>query len=343
MRKLLNTLFVTTQGSYLSKDGETILVRVENETRLQVPVHTIGGIVCLGNIMCSPPLMALCAEHGVLLSFLSENGRFLARVQGSVSGNVLLRREQYRRADDEGKSAVIAQAVVVAKIANCRVVLLRCAREHPELAASAPLEKAADELYRLMDGIRDDLPLDTVRGVEGDAARQYFSAFDNMIAAQKKDFMFVGRSRRPPLDNVNALLSFVYTLLVHDITSALETVGLDPCVGFLHRDRPGRPSLALDMMEEFRPFLGDRLVLSLINRQQVQGSGFQKTESGGVLMDEATRKEVILAYQKRKTEEIQHPFLCEKVQIGLLPFIQALLLSRFLRGDLDGYPPFFWR
>jgi CRISPR-associated protein Cas1 len=346
MRHLLNTLYVTTQGAYLSRDGETVLVRVDQEAKLRVPIHTLGGIVCFGQVSCSPPLMALCAERNVAISFLSEHGRFWARVQGPVSGNVLLRREQYRRADNEAFSAKIAQAVVVAKVANCRTVLLRAIRDHPDNPHAPALEAAAVRLARLLDDpvLRNQaVAVDAVRGLEGDAARTYFDVFDHLITAQKEGFFFHERSRRPPLDNMNSLLSFFYTLLVHDVTAALETVGLDPAVGYLHRDRPGRPSLALDLMEELRPVLADRLALSLVNRQQIRGKGFTKTETGAVLMDDVTRKEVLVAYQKRKQEEIQHPFVGEKVEVGLLPFVQAMLLARYFRGDLDGYPPFFWR
>ena len=287
--------------------------------------------------------MELCGDRKVAISFLSEQGRFYARVQGPVSGNVLLRREQYRRADSQSGSSEIARSIVVAKIANCRAVLLRVVRDRPTEPEVAVLEAASKRMAWLLNELREPAPLEVVRGKEGDAARTYFEVFDHLVTAQKEDFFFRERSRRPPLDNVNALLSFVYTLLAHDVTAALETVGLDPAVGYLHRDRPGRPSLALDLMEEFRPILADRIVLSLVNRQQVRGKGFRKTESGAVAMDDATRKEVLVAYQKRKQEEIQHPFLNEKLAVGLLPHVQAMLLARHLRGDLDGYPPFFWK
>jgi CRISPR-associated protein Cas1 len=343
MRHLLNTLYVTTQGAYLARDGETVAVRVEHETRLRVPLHTLGGIVCFGQVSCSPPLMQLCAERGVKISFLSENGRFWARVEGPVSGNVLLRREQYRWADNHGQSAEIARAVVTAKVANQRVVLLRALRDHPGMATGSEVKAAGNDLRRTLAVLQKPHSLDSVRGMEGDAARRYFGVFDHLIVARKEEFFFRERSRRPPLDNMNALLSFLYTLLVHDIRSALETVGLDPAVGFLHRDRPGRPSLALDLMEELRPVLADRLALSLVNRQQVKGKGFKTTETGAVVMDDETRKEVLVAYQKRKQEELQHPFIDEKVALGLLPYVQALLLSRYLRGDLDGYPPYLWK
>lgn len=343
MKPLLNTLFVTTQGAYLAREGETVAVRVERETVLRVPIHTLEGIVCLGQVSCSPPLLGLCCERNVTVSFLDERGRFWARVQGPVSGNVLLRREQYRRADDLLASAEIARAIVIAKIANSRNVILRALRDHPHLAGAHALQQAANELAALLESLRRPLPLDTVRGREGDAARKYFAVFDHLITAQKQDFRFLERSRRPPLDRMNALLSFFYALLTHDVISALESVGLDPAVGYLHRDRPGRPGLALDLMEEFRAFLCDRLALSLVNRQQVRGTGFATVETGAVFMDDHTRKEVLVAYQKRKQEEIQHPFIKEKVAVGLLPFVQARLLARHLRGDLEGYPPFLWR
>ncbi|HUE02857.1 MAG TPA: type I-C CRISPR-associated endonuclease Cas1c [Bryobacteraceae bacterium] len=343
MKQLLNTLYVTTQGAYLAKDGETVLVRVEEESRLRVPIHTLGSIVCFGRVSCSPALMGMCAEKGVGLAFLTENGRFLARVEGPVSGNVLLRREQYRRADDEGRTAEIARAVVIAKVANCRTVLLRAAREKPESAGCADLEAAALRLLRLGETLQKPLALDTVRGHEGDAARVYFEVFDHLIVEAKDAFFFRARSRRPPLDNMNALLSFLYTLVTHDVAAALEGVGLDPAVGYLHVDRPGRPSLALDLVEELRPVLADRLGLSLVNRRQVRAEGFRRTESGAVEMDEGTRKEVLVGYQKRKQEEVMHPFLKERVAFGIVPHVQAMLLARFLRGDLDGYPSFLWR
>lgn len=343
MKQLLNTLYVTTQGAYLARDGEAVAVRVEQETKLRVPIHTLSSVVCFGQVSCSPFAMNLCAENGVALAFLTENGQFLARVQGPVSGNVLLRREQYRWADQPERSAAVARAVTLGKIANCRTVVLRALREKSEGDGAAELGRAADRLGGLVDSVTKASGVDEIRGHEGDGARVYFGVFDHLITAPKDEFFFHGRNRRPPLDNMNALLSFVYTLLTHDVTAALEGVGLDPAVGFLHRDRPGRPGLGLDLVEELRPVIGDRLALSLVNRRQVQGSGFRRTESGGVVMDDATRKEVLVAYQKRKQEEIQHPFLQERVAFGLVPHIQALLLARFVRGDLDGYPSFVWR
>jgi CRISPR-associated protein Cas1 len=343
VKKHLNTLFVTTQGAYLSKEGETVRVAVEGETRLQIPVHTIGGIVCFGRVMCSPFLMGFCAENNVGLSFLTENGRFLARVQGPVAGNVLLRREQYRRADAPDYSADMARYFVTGKIANSRAVLQRVLRDHGDKILQPDVQRAVDLLADGLKRVEGAAELDSVRGIEGDTARIYFGVFDHLITNQKEGFVFEGRNRRPPQDNVNCLLSFIYTLLVHDIRSAIEGVGLDPAVGFLHRDRPGRPGLALDMMEEFRPFLADRLVLSLINLGQVNAKGFNASETGAVTMDEGTRKAVLVAYQKRKQDEILHPFINEKVAVGILFHVQALLLARCLRGDLDGYPPFIWR
>ena len=343
MKKHLNTLFVTTQGAYLSKEGETVDVKVDGEVKLRIPVHTISGIVCFGNVSCSPYLLGFCAENNVGISFLTEHGRFLARVQGPVSGNVLLRREQYRRADDLKFSAEVAKFVLTGKITNCRTVLQRALRDHASKIEEEEVRNAVMRLNHQMELLGQEHPLDVLRGVEGDSAHIYFNVFDHLIVAQKDSFRFNERNRRPPLDNVNCLLSFIYTLLMHDVRSSLESVGLDPAVGYLHRDRPGRPGLALDIMEEFRPFLADRLALSLVNLKQITGKGFKKTESGAVVMDDETRKEVIIAYQNRKQEEITHPFLGEKVALGLLPYAQALLLARFMRGDMDGYPPFLWR
>lgn len=343
MRHLLNTLYVTTQGAYLGREGETVSVRVEHETKLRVPIHTLGGIVCFGQVSCSPPLMEACVERGVSISFLSEHGRFWARVEGPVAGNVLLRREQYRRADRMDASSKIARALIVGKVANCRTVLMRAARDRPEGEGGGSLREAALRLGKIMEELAREQELDVLRGSEGDASRAYFSAFDDLIVSQKEDFFFRERTRRPPLDNMNALLSFLYTLLAHDVAAALSVVGLDPAVGFLHRDRPGRASLALDLMEELRPVIADRVALSLVNLQQVKGDGFQKSESGAVAMDDETRKKLLVAYQTRKQEELIHPFIQEKVEVGLLPFVQALLLARYLRGDIDGYPPFIWK
>ncbi|MFH1305495.1 MAG: type I-C CRISPR-associated endonuclease Cas1c, partial [Candidatus Omnitrophota bacterium] len=303
MKKYLNTLFVTTQDAYLSKDGETVLVKVGDETRIQVPIHTLSSIVCFGHVTCTPFLFGLCCEHDVSVSFMTEYGRFLARVQGPVSGNVLLRREQYRKADDLKFSAGVARSILLGKLSNSRTVIGRAARDHSDKVDGPKIQRVMTRLKGYIDGLSEDLELDVLRGMEGDSAHAYFSVFDDMITSQKEDFFFKERSRRPPLDNINCLLSFLYTLLMHDVRSAFETVGLDPAVGYLHRDRPGRPGLALDIMEEFRPFIADRLALSLVNLAQVNKKGFKKSASGAVTMDDATRKEVLIAYQKRKKEE----------------------------------------
>lgn len=343
MKRLLNTLYVTTQGAYLSKEGDVVHVRVDNETKLRIPIITLGSIVCFGNVMCSPYLMGMCGKEGVAMAFLSEYGRFLCRVEGPTSGNVLLRRRQFRMADNLSERAKISRGVISAKISNCRNVLMRAVRDNPDPEYTEEIKNTCDHLARILRGLEKTFDVDTIRGIEGDAARIYFNVFDHLIISQKEEFRFNGRSRRPPMDRINALLSFLYTLVVHDIESALEGVGLDPAVGFLHTDRPGRPGLALDLMEEFRPFLADRLALSLINRKQIKAKGFKKSESGAVEMDDDTRKELLLGYQKRKQQEITHPYLNEKVPVGLLPHVQAMLLARYIRGDLDGYPPFYKR
>jgi CRISPR-associated protein Cas1 len=344
LKKLLNTLFVTTQKAYLFKEGASVVVKVEGKNRLRLPLHTLDGIVCFGAVSMSPFLMGFCAESGVTVSFLSRHGRFLARVHGPVTGNVRLRREQYRRAESGVDSRAIALFILQGKLYNSRSVLRRFIRDHPDnvekvTAVERGQVRLSDQLRRL-----DSQPtLEALRGLEGEAAANYFSLFDHLITGKSTDFFFAGRSRRPPLDRVNAMLSFVYTLLVHDCRSALEGVGLDPYIGFLHADRPGRPGLALDLMEEFRSWLADRLVLSLINRQQIQSADFRESQSGAVLLDETGRKTVLSAWQKRKQDEIVHPFLGERVSIGLLFHIQARLFSRYLRGELDGYPPFLWK
>lgn len=343
MKKLLNTLYVTTQGSYLCHEGESVLVRVEKETRLRVPIHMLGGIVCFGQVACSQPLMGLCGQRDVLISFLSEQGKFLARVHGPVSGNVLLRRRQYRIADSPADALGLARTFVVGKVANSRTVLQRALRDHECPDGRGDMEAVVLRLGHLIRELEQVRSVDELRGREGEAANRYFCVFDHLIAAQKEAFHFETRSRRPPMDNMNALLSYIYTLLTHDANAALEAVGLDPQVGYLHAERPGRPSLALDLIEEFRAFIGDRLALSLVNLKQVQANEFKTTESGAVSMSDGARKTLLTAYQKRKQEEIVHPFLGEKVRVGLLPHLQALLLARHIRGDLDSYPPFIWK
>ncbi len=343
MKRLLNTLYVTTQGAYLRQEGECVVVEVERQERLRLPLHTLSGLICFGNVLCSPFLLGLCGKRGVQVSFLTEHGRFLARVQGPISGNVLLRREQFRRLAEPDEALVVARNLVGAKVANARTVLQRGLRDHPETDADGACDHVVARLGHSLQAVRTAADLPTLRGLEGDAAKLYFSVFDRLVMADKDQFFMNERSRRPPLDNLNALLSFLYTLLAHDAEGACEGVGLDPQAGLLHAIRPGRPSLALDLMEEFRPVVADRLALSLINLRQISGKGFKKTETGAVVMDDDTRKAVLVAYQKRKQETVRHPFLQEHLPVGLLLHAQAMLLARHLRGDLDDYPPFFWR
>ncbi len=343
MERLLNTLFVTTQGSYLARKGETVCVRNDGETKLRFPVHNLGSIVCFGRVSWSAPLMHLCAENGVTLSFLTRYGKFCGRVQGPISGNVLLRREQYRKADNQKESAELTRSIITAKIGNSRTVLQRARRDHSDKTDTESLKRAVRRTEWALNGLDKCNELSEMRGREGEAARAYFSVFDHLIVSQENDFIFSKRNRRPPLDPVNALLSFLYTLVLHDCISALESVGLDPAVGFLHRDRPGRPGLALDIMEEFRAFLADRTALSLINRRQVKPEDFRTSESGAVRMNEGARETLLETYQKRKQEEIQHPYLEERIKIGMLPHAQALLMARMIRGDLEVYPAFIWR
>jgi CRISPR-associated protein Cas1 len=340
MKKHLNTLYVTTQNSYLFKEGQSVVVKVEQENRLRLPIHTLDGIVCFGAVSMSPFLMHHCAENNVAVSFLSEYGKFLARIQGPVSGNVLLRREQYRVADRPEEAAEITRNILIGKLANARTVLRRALRDYDE---KPELTTAECRLTQYLRRLEQPMCLAALRGNEGEAAASYFAAFPQLITVKDEAFTFSGRNRRPPTDPANALLSFAYTLLVHDCRSALEGVGLDPCVGFLHTDRPGRPSLALDLMEEFRAFLADRLVLSLINRRQIRPKDFNDSAGGAVTMTDDARKTLLTAWQKRKQEEITHPYLQEKCKIGLLPHLQAQLLARHLRGDLEAYPPFIWR
>lgn len=343
MKTHLNTLFVTLEGAYLRKDGEAIEVKHDGQTKLRVPLLNLDGIVCFGyDIVASASLMAACSQEKVALSFHSPQGKFLACTNGFTSGNILLRREQYRRADREEASLAIARNIVAAKVANSRNILLRAARDHGEKDAALAFEltQAAEFLERRVGLASRATSLDCLRGVEGDAATGYFAVFPRLLTNHDPQITFDGRSRRPPRDPVNALLSFLYTLLMHDCRSALESCGLDPQCGFLHRDRPGRPSLALDLMEEFRAFLADRTAISLFNRRQIQSTDFRTENSGGVFLKDDARKTVLIAWQERKQDEITHPFLEEKITVGLVPHIQARLLSRYLRDDLDAYPPF---
>ncbi len=343
MKKLGNVLYITTPQAYVSLDGETVVVKKEKKQSTRLPLHNLEAIVCFNYPGVSPALMGACAERNIGLSFLKPGGRFLARVTGRVKGNLLLRKKQYHLAQDEDTVVSVAASCLSAKIFNSRQVINRAIRDHSLLVDGPALQTTSNFLKQTLLAIQTADNLETLRGLEGSAAKQYFGVFDTLILHQKQDFLFAGRNRRPPLDNVNALLSFLYTLLTYEMSSALETAGLDPQVGFLHADRPGRPSLALDLIEELRPVLADRLALTLINRKQIKGSGFVHKESGGILMDDDTRKEVLTAWQEKKQAKIIHPYLQERIPIGLLPHTQALLLARYLRGDLDAYPPFFWK
>ncbi len=342
MKKLANVLYVTIPEAYLSLDGENIVIKKEEAVSMRLPLHNLENIVCFNYLGVSPALMGACAERSVGLCFLTPNGRFLARVNGKVQGNVLLRKKQYDVSEKNLESVPIAASFLLGKIANCRKVIERALRDHALLVDVQALRQTSAALKGILAVIPGCQTINDLMAFEGSAAKIYFSVFDQLILQQRDDFHFEERSRRPPLDNMNSLLSFLYTLLTNEVASALETVGLDPYVGFLHQDRPGRPSLALDLMEELRPVFADRLALSLVNRKQVTGKGFTQKESGGILMDDDTRKAVLTAWQERKKEEIAHPFLNERIPFGLIPHVQAMLLARFLRGDLDAYPPFFW-
>ena len=341
MRKLDNTLYVTSPDAYLAKEGEDVVVCVKGEKDHHLPIHNLESIVCFGRQGASPQLMALCVERGVALSFLSEHGQFLCRVIGPDRGNILLRKKQYRASDDEAASGVLARSFVIGKLVNCRYVLRRFRRDHPERCGEKFLQALA-QLEDLLQTIKqEESPaLDTVRGWEGNGARLYFSTFSDLILTDDKAFSFHGRTKRPPLDAVNALLSWTYTLLMHDVQAALETVGLDVQAGFLHRDRPGRSSLARDLMEELRPYLADRFVLTLINNRIVGPEDFFCKENGAVLLQPDSRKKILIQWQNRKKDVITHEIFDEKMEVGLLPYAQAMLLARFIRGDLALYPPY---
>lgn len=346
MRRHLNTLYVTSEEAWVRKDGANIVVEVDGAERGRAPIHMIGGIVCFHRAGMSPALMAACAESGVAISFLTPHGRFQARVEGPRTGNVLLRRAQYRAADDPALAVPFARGVVAAKAANQRTVVRRALRDHGDGMPAAARAALVEAELRLGDSARRAAlatELASLRGIEGEAAHAYFAAFGHLVRVDDAAFRFGGRSRRPALDRLNALLNFLYAMLGHDCRSALESVGLDPQVGLFHADRPGRASLALDLIEEFRPVLADRLVLSLINRRQLSAADFIVEEGGAVTLKDDARKAVLVAWTERKKEELRHPFLGETVTLGLVPFIQAQLLARHLRGDLDGYPPFVWK
>lgn len=343
MKKLLNTLYVTSESSYLSLDGENIVI-LDNEKEVgRIPLHNLEGIVSFGYRGTSPALMGACAERNISLSYLTPNGKFLAHITGRVKGNVLLRKKQYQVSMDNEESLEIAKNCITGKIYNARWVLERATRDHGLQVDVERVKNASQYLKNALNMVGVCESKDQLRGYEGEAASVYFSVFDELILQQKKDFSFHGRNKRPPLDNVNAMLSFMYTILSNNIASALETVGLDPYVGFLHTDRPGRVSLALDLIEELRPVLADRFVLSLINKRIVQSKDFKKKENGAVLLSDNARKMILTEWQTKKQETLTHPYLKEKVEWGMVPYVQAMLLARYLRGDLDAYPPFLWK
>lgn len=343
MKKLLNTLYITFPEAYLALDGENVVILKEKDEIGRVPLHNIERIMTFGYAGVSPALMGKCVSYRIELVFMSAYGKFLARVEGSVSGNVILRRQQYRLADDGQKSLEIAKNMIIGKIYNSRQVILRTQRDHRLRVDKANFQRKADFLNQSLNKCQSVKDMDSLRGIEGESASVYFSVFNEMILQQKEDFCFTVRSKRPPLDNVNVLLSFTYSLCTSMCTSALESVGLDPYVGFMHTDRPGRRSLALDLVEEFRAWMCDRFVLMLINKKIVNGDDFEKREDGAVVLNVKGRKKVLEAWQKRKNELIKHPFLDEKVEWGMLPYVQALLLARYIRGDLDCYPVFTWK
>ena len=343
MKKLLNTLYVTGTNRYLSLDGENVVVSEKQEEVGRVPLHNLQGIVTFGYAGASPALMGACAKKNIELTFMSSNGRFLARVTGEVKGNVTLRKEQYRVSESPEQSIKLARNMILGKVYNSRWILERAARDYPLRLDVEKIKAKSDVLYQASKNIRECKTSTSLLGLEGEAASVYFSVFDDLILQQKDAFFFHGRNKRPPLDCVNAMLSFAYSLLAGMCGAALEAVGLDPYVGFYHKDRPGRISLALDLMEEFRGVMADRFVLTMINKRIIKETDFIKKESGAVILDDAGRKVFLKAWQERKQESIRHPCLNEKVEWGMAPYVQAMLLARYLRGDLDEYPPFFWK
>ncbi|MGN0172427.1 MAG: type I-C CRISPR-associated endonuclease Cas1c [Acutalibacteraceae bacterium] len=343
MKQLLNTLFVTSEDIYLSLDGENVVANRDKQVVARYPLHTLQNIVSFSYPGASPALMGACAKKDIGLAFCTPKGRFLARICTENTGNVLLRREQYRVADNPEKSCRIARNMIFGKIHNARRSIDRTIRDHGMRIEKGALSHASQELQGLLPPVAQSTDSDTLRGLEGVGAATYFGVFDEMILSRKKDFFFHGRNRRPPLDRVNAMLSFAYSLLSHDCACALESVGLDAYVGFLHTDRPGRASLALDLMEELRPCMADRFVLTLINNRMLKPEDFQTQDSGAVLLTDDGRRTFLKAWQEKKREFLTHPFLGEKLAWGMIPYIQALLLARYLRGDLDAYPPFLWK
>ena len=343
MRQLLNTLFVTSEDVYLSLDGENVVANRDGAALARYPLHTLQSIVSFSYSGASPALMGACARRNIGLAFCTPRGRFLTRVSGQMQGNVLLRRTQYRAADEPAESCRIARMMIFGKVYNARWSVERTRRDHALRIDGERFAAVSQQLQGLLPQIAAETGLESLRGLEGAAATAYFSVLDDMILQSKETFFFRERSRRPPLDAFNALLSFAYSLLAHDCASALESVGLDAYVGFLHRDRPGRESLALDQMEELRPCFADRFALTLVNNRAVKREDFEFRENGTVLLTADGRKRVLQKWQERKRETITHPFLEEKLSWGLVPYVQSLLLARYLRGDLEDYPPFLWK
>jgi CRISPR-associated protein Cas1 len=343
LRKMLNTLYITSRDAYLAREGENIVVRIQEDDQFRIPIHNIEGIVTFGYTGASPGLMGLCVERGVYLSFISNSGRLLARVGSSTRGNVWLRKKQYQLADSDEECLNIARNFVLGKLHNSRTVLQRFLRDHSETEGNESINRAIRSLSNSVHQCLKAESLEKLRGIEGMGARTYYAVFDNLILHNKQVFKFNGRSRRPPLDPVNAVLSFLYTLLTHEAASAADSVGLDPQVGFLHRIRSGRYSLALDLVEELRSYLVDRVTLALVNNRQLDEQDFVFKESGAVLLNDEGRKKVINVWQTRKQQEVQHPFLNETIEVGLIPYVQAMLLARYITGDIDGYPPYLIR
>lgn len=343
MRKLQNTLYVTTPAAYLSLDGETVVIQNEEECLGRLPLLNLENIVSFGYRGASPRLMGACAERGIGLCFLTQHGRFLARVSGPVSGNVLLRTAQYRLADTPDQALPIARMFLTGKIFNGRWSLERTLRDHALRVDTERMKIAIEQMKQALNDLMHAGSVEELMGIEGVAAKAYFSVFEQMILKNPAYFRFDGRNRRPPMDPVNALLSFTYSILGHEITGALESAGLDPAVGFLHALRPGRASLALDLLEELRAPLADRFVLSLINLGTITERDFAQKENGAFYLTDDARKRFLAAWQKRKQEVINHPFLKEKLPWGLVPHVQAMMMSRYIRGDLDAYPPFLWK
>ena len=343
MRKLLNTLFVTSENAYLSLDGENVVASRDGQEAARYPLHMLSGILSFSYAGASPALMGACAKRGVSLAFCTPGGRFLARVDGEGGGNVLLRRSQYRAADDPAESCRLARSMIAGKLYNARWSIERTRRDHALRVDEAALSAASDTLQSLLPSVAAETDPERLRGLEGKGAAAYFGVLDEMILNAKDCFFFRERSRRPPLDPFNALLSFAYSLLALDCAAALESVGLDAYVGFLHRDRPGRTSLALDLMEELRPCMADRFVLTLVNNRVLRPEDFETSESGAVLLRDEARRVFLKHWQEKKQDTLTHPYLKEKLPWGLVPYVQALLLARRLRGDLDAYPPFLWK